>query len=213
MLPLRLCYLILDCLFTHKCKLARAPFKDFTDTMLSGFNVSLLAKPSSLHSPTDDEDKVIDDCLLSIQKNESDTILLPYTIPIIMKNMKNGPVVFSDKISIFSTYGVENDTANLGILDTFDAFGVDAVTLILNFFVILAVLIVLTYILERKSSCRRMRINSRRLNLRLVPWFIFCFFAKQFSSLPGNMTAVKVLLTCCLLTFSYFVTFFYSSMS
>ena len=212
MVPLRLCYLILDCLFDHKCKLARAPFKDLTDTILSGFNVSLVAKASSIHSPTDDEGKAIDDCLQSIQRNESDAILLPYTMPVIMKNIKTGPVIFSDKITILSTYGVEDDDANPGVLDTFDAFRVDALTLILNFFVILAILICFTYILERKSRRRRVRINGRRFNLRFVPWFIFRFFVKQYPSLPGNMTALKVLLTCCLLTFSYFVIFFYSSM-
>ena len=212
MVPLRLCYLILDCLFDQKCMLARAPFKDFTDTMLSGFNVSLIAKPGLLPKPADNEEEAIDECIQSIQRNESDVILMPYTMPVIMSNIKTGPVFFSDKITIASTYAVENDTATLGVLGTFDAFGVDAVALIFNFFVILTVLICFNYILERKSPRRQVRINGRRFNLRFVPWFIFCFFAKQTPSFPGNMTALKVLLTCCLLTFSYFVTFFYSSM-
>ena len=212
MLPLRLCYLTLNCLFDEPCKLSTSPSKDFTDTLVSGFNVSLVRKPFSLHSPTDDEDKAIDECLQSIERNESDTILLPYTMPVIGNNIKTGPVFFADKIAIVSTYGIENDTANLGILDTFDAFGVDAIALILNFIVILAALILLTYILERNSSRRRVRINSRRFNLQFVPWFIFRFFVKQFSCFPGNITALKVLLTCCLLTFSHFVTFFYVAM-
>ena len=133
-------------------------------------------------------------------------------MPVIRSNIKTGPVFFSDKIAIFSTYEFENNTSNTGILDTFDAFSVDALTLILNFFVILAALIFLTYILVRNSPPRRIRMNGRRFNLRFVPWFIFCFLMKQIPSFPGNRTALKVLLTCCLLTFSYFVTFFYFSM-
>ena len=212
MLPLRLCYLKVDCFFDQKCNFARAPFKDFTDTMLSGFNVSLLAKPGLLHSPANDESKAIDECLLSLQKNESDVVLLPYTIPLIMSNIKTGPVFFSDKIAIVSTYGVENDDSNPRVFDTFNAFSIDTLVLSVNFFVILAVLIGLTYIFERKSLSRGIRMNGRRFKLRFVPWFIFRFFVKQFPSFPGNMTAVKVILTCCLLLFSYFVTFFYTSM-
>ena len=210
MLPLRLCYLKLDCVFHEKCYLPYSPFKDFQDLVVSGFNVSLLAKDSTLKTLVN-ASYAIDDCLLSVQTNESDAILLPYTMPLMMNNIKTGPVFFSDKLEIISTYKFENDSSP-GIFATFDAFGLDAITLILNFFILLAALICFTYILERNSPRRRVRINGRRFNLRFVPWFIFCFFVKQFPSFPGNMTALKVLLTCCLLTFSYFVTFFYSSM-
>ena len=203
MLPLRLCYVRLPCLFDDPCY--RSPnlaSKDLTDTMLSGFNVSLIAKSDSLHSPTNDDDKAIDECLFSIQRNESDVVLLPYTIPVIMNNIITGPVFFSDKIAILSSYRVEKNYRHPRIFDTFDSFGVDALALILNFCVIMAVLICLTYILEGKSLSRRVRINGRRFNLRLVPWFIFRFFVKQYPSLPGNMTVLKLLLTCCLLTFT-----------
>ena len=211
MLPLRVCYLQHNWLFNEYCDLPISPWRDLTDTMLSGFNLSLVAKDPSLQYLTN-KGKEIDECLLSIERNDSDVVFLPYTMPVIMNNIKNGPVFFSDKIVIASAYKFENSDANPGIFDTFDAFGIDAVTLILNFFVILTALICLTYILERKSLSRRVRINGRRFNLRFVPWFVFCFFAKQFPSFPGSMTVLKVLLTCCLLTFSYFVTFFYSSM-
>ena len=212
MLPLRLCYLKLECLFHEDCSLPIQWWNGLTDTLLSGFNVSLVRKPGSLHSLTNDQVEEVDECLLSLERNESDTVLLPYTIPVIKSNIKTGPVFFSDKITIISTYKVENDNPNPGIFDTFDAFGVDALALIINFFFILTVLICLTYILERKSLSRRVRINGRRFKLRFVPWFIFRFFMKQFPSFPGNMTALKVLLNCCLLTFSYFITFFYTSM-
>ena len=211
MLPLRLCYLKFDCLFHEKCDLPFKNYGDFPETLISGFNVSLVAKPSSVYDPTSTEKKY-DDCILSLERNESDVILFPYTMPVIMKNIKTGPVFFSDKIAILSTYKFENDTLNPGIFATFDAFGIDALTLILNFFLVLTALICLTCILERKSLSRRVRMNGRRFNLRLVPWFIFRFFVKQYRSLPGNTTVLKVLLTCCLLTFSYYVTFFYSSM-
>ena len=211
MLPLRVCYFIQECIFDEKCDEAASPLKDLTDTLLSVFNVSLVAKPISSHYPTN-EGNATDVCLLSLARNESDVILLPYTMPLIMSNIRTGPVVFSDKIAIASTYKFENDNSNPQILDTFNAFGVDTVTLILHFFVILAVLICLTYIFERKSPCRRVRMNGRRFNFRFVPWFIFRFFVKQYPSFPGNMTASKIILTCCLLLFSFFVTFFYSSM-
>ena len=212
MVPLRLCYLIFDCFFHEHCPLPISPMKDLTDTLLSGFNLTLVRKPASLVSPANGEGKDIDDCLRSIQGNESNVALFPYTMPVMMSNVKTGPVFFSDKIQILSTYNVDNDGSSPGIFATFEAFGLDAVTLILNFFVILVVLICLTYILERMSRRRQIRIKGRRFKLRFVPWFIFRYFVKQFPSLPGNMTALKVLLTCCLLTFSYFVTFFYTAM-
>ena len=211
MLPLRLCYLILPCLFDEKCVRSNPPQKDLTDTILSGFNVSLVRKPSSLHSSTNDEDKEIDECLLSVERNESDAILFPNTMPVIMNNIKTGPVVFSDKIGIASTYKFES-VSSPEVFATFDAFGIDALTLILNFLVIMAVLICLTYILERKSPRCLVRINGRRFKLRFVSWFIFRFFVKQYPLFPGNITALKALLTCCLLLFSYYVTFFYTSM-
>ena len=179
--------------------------------MISGFNISLVAKDSSLQSPTNDEEKGIDECLVSLQKNESDVILFPYTMPIMESNIKTGPVLFSDKIAIASTYKFES-VPSPGILDTFNAFNVDAVTLILNFFVILAALILFTYILDRKNLRRRVRVSGCRFKLRFIPWFMFRFFVKQFPSFPGNITVLKVILTCCLLTFSGFVTFFYTSM-
>ena len=212
MLPLRLCYLKADCFFDKECN-GNSYFvkKDFTDTMLSGFNLSLVAKDSSLQSPTNDGDKGIDECLLSVERNESDVVLLPYTVPVIRNNIKIGPVIFSDKITILSTYKFQK-VLSPRVFATFDAFDLDALALILNFLVIFAALISLTYILERKSPCRRVRIDGRRFKLRFVPWFIFRYFVKQYPSFPGNLTALKVLLTCCLLTFSYFVTFFYTSM-
>ena len=206
MLRLRLCYLKLNCLFYEKCHLPTSPYRDFTNTLLSGFNVTLFAKPNA------DEDEAIDECLLSILRNESDAVLLPYTMPVIMSNIKTGPVLFSDKIAFLSTYGFEYNVLNPGIFDTFDAFNVDALTLILAFFVIMVALISLTYTLEHKDTPPQFTINGRRFNLRFIPWFIFCFFVKKFSSFPGNMTGLKGLLTCCLLMFSYFVTFFYSTM-
>ena len=210
MLPLRLCYLKQDGLFEDSH--AESPlYKDWTDTVVSGFNLSLVQKPSLL-SPTADEGQIIDECLQSIERNESDVSIMPFTMPIMMSNIKTGPVFFSNKIVIFSTYKVEKDDPNSHILDTFDAFGLDAVALIVNFCVILAALISFTYILERKGIRPRFTINGRRFNLRFIPWFMFSFFVNQTPFFPGNITALKGLLTCCLLTFSYFVTFFYSSM-
>ena len=205
MLLLRLCYLKLNCFFHEECHQPNSPYKDFTNTLLSGFNVSLVRKLGSLHSPT------IDECLLSIQRNESDAALLPYTMPVFFSNIKTGPVFFSDKIAFLSTYGYEYNDLNPGIFDTFDAFGVDALTLVLAFFAIMVALISLTYILEHKDTPPQFTISGRRFNLRFNPWFIFCFFVKKFSSFPGNMTGLKGLLTC-LLMFSHFVTFFYSAM-
>ena len=211
MLPLRVCYFLHKCLFDKNCNDPNSPLQDFADTMVSGFNVSLVGKPTSSHYATN-EDNATDGCLLSLAKNESDVVFQPYIMPVVMSNIRAGPVFFSDKIVIVSTYKFENNDANPKILDTFHTFSVDVVTLILNFLVILATLISFTYILERRSLSRRVRINGRRLNLRFVPWFIFRFFVKQYPLLPGNRTASKVLLTCFLLTFSFFVTFFYCAM-
>ena len=207
---LRVCYLRNECLFNEECRVpaVRQIFKTITDSVFSGFNVSLVPKDPNL----DSEDR-LDPCLVSLQNNESDVTFASYSMPVMLSNIKTGPVARSARIAMVSTYKLdEDDSARDGILGTFQAFSIDTCCLIAHFFMILFALFSLAYILERRRTRPDFTIDGCRFNFRFIPWFIFCYFAKQIPSFPGNMNLTKAILICSLLTYSYFVTFFYSSM-
>ena len=215
-------------------------FKFITDTVFLGFNVSLVPKNPKLHGDAYDDDfankipllfevnsattakptsvlldpkEDLDPCLVSLQNNESDVTLLSYSMPVMLSNIRTGPVARFDRIAMVSTYKLdENNSGRNGVLGTFQTFSIDVCCLIAHFFIILFALFSLAYILERRRTRPRFKIDGRRFNLRFIPWFIFCFFAKQIPSFPGNMNLTKAILICTLLTYSYFVDFFYSAM-
>ena len=236
---LRVCYLKTECVFNDECRFPalRQLFKSAEHTIFLGFNVSLVPKDPTVKGDTSDHDfannnqfvlgvnssnnakptiafkENRDPCLASLQNNESDATLYSYSMPVMLSNIKTGPVAGSDRIAMVSTYKLdEDDSAKEGILGTFQAFSIDACCLIAQFFIILFALFSLAYILERRKTRPRFKIDGRRYSLRFIPWFIFCYFANQIPSFPGNMNLTKAILICNLLTYSYFVTFFYSSM-
>ena len=236
MTNLRVCYLRNECIFNEECRTPEVKqiFKSFTDFVFSGFNVSLVPKDPKVKADYSDDgnnrafvlganssntakptvtEEDLDPCLLSLQNNESDVTFLPYSMPVMLRNIKTGPVSDSERIAMVSTYKLDkDDSAKEGILGTFQSFSIDASCLIAHIFIILFALFSLAYILERRRIRPRFTVDGRRFNLRFIPWFIFCFFAKQIPSFPGHMNVTKGILICILLTYSYFVTFFYSSM-
>ena len=217
---LRVCYLRTECMFNQECRFPalRQLFKSVTDTVFLGFNVSLVPKEAKVTRDTSGDDfanntsEDLDPCVLSLQNNESDVTSYSYSMPVVLSNIKTGPVAGSERIAMVSTYKLENGNGKEGILGTFQTFSIDACCLMAHIFIILFALFSLAYILERRRTRPDFKIDGRRFNLRFIPWFIFCFFAKQIPSFPGNMNLSKAILICTLLTYSYFVTFFYSSM-
>ena len=207
---LRVCYIKSECIFNDECRIpgVRQLFKSFTDPVFSGFNVSVVPKDPKLDSEDD-----LDPCLVSLQNNESDVTFWSYSMPVMLSNIRTGPVSGSDRIAMASTYKLDEDnSAKEGILGTFQAFSIDACCLIAEFFIILFALFSLAYIFERRRTRPDFKIDGRRFNLRFIPWFFFCYFANHIPSFPGNINLTKAILICTLLTYSYFVTFFYSSM-
>ena len=235
---LRVCYLRNECIFNEVCRVpaVRQIFKVMTDAIFFGFNVSLVPKDptvkrdgsnhdfannpfvlgvnsSNTAKSTVSSEEQLDPCLISLQTNESDVTYLSYSMPVMLSNIKAGPVSRSERIAMISTYKLDADnTAREGILGTFQAFSIDTCCLIAQFFIIFFALFSLAYILERRRTRPRFKISGHRFSLRVIPWFIFCFFAKQIPSFPGDLNLTKAILICNLLTYSYFVTFFYSSM-
>ena len=174
----------------------------FQDSMSLSFQKipNLILKTTSIH-------------VFSLQNNESDVTFWSYYMPVMLSNIKTGPVARSDRIAMISTYQLDVDnSAREGILGTFQAFSIDACCLIAQFFIILFALFSLAYIFERRRIRPDFKIDGRRYSLRFIPWFIFCYFAKQIPSFPGHLNLTKAILICNLLTYSYFVTFFYASM-
>ena len=234
---LRVCYLRNECIFNEQCRVPgfKQIFKVMTDAIFSGFNVSLVQKDPTVKRDVSDHhsannpvleinssnttrftvssEEHLDPCLISLQNNESDVTYLSYSMPVMLSNIKTGPLARSDRIAMISTYKLdENDSAREGILGTFQTFSIDACCLIAQFFIILLALFSLAYIFERRRIRPGFTIGGRRFNLRFIPWFFFCFLAKQIPSFPGHLNLTKAILICTLLAYSYFVTFFYSSM-
>ena len=140
-------------------------FKSYTDPVFLGFNVSLFPNDPNLES----EDRP-DPCLVSLQNNESDVSFVPHPMPVMLSNIKTGPVDGSDRIAMVSTYKLdEDDNARDVILGTFQAFSIDVSCLIAHFFIILFALFSLAYILERRRTRPRFKIDGRRFNLRFIP--------------------------------------------
>ena len=235
---LRVCYLRNECIFNEECRIPELKqlFKSVTDTVFSGFNVSLVPKNAEVKSDVSYNDfenntpfvlglnssdiakptvtsQDFDPCLVSLQNNESDVTFYSYSMPVLLSNVRTGPISGSKKIGMVSTYMLDEDAgAKEGILGTFQTFSIDACCLIAHFFIILFALFSLAYILERRRARPDFTIDGCRSNFRFIPWFIFCYFAKQIPLFPGDMKLTKAILICNLLTYSYFVTFFYSSM-
>ena len=236
---LRVCYLRNECIFNEECRVpgVRQIFKFATDAIFLGFNVSLVPKypkvkgdvsnddfankisfvlglnSSNTTQPTVTSEEDLDPCVLSLQNNESDVTYLSYSMPVMFSNIRTGPVARSDKIAMVSTYKLDQDnSAKEGILGTFQAFSIDACCLMAHIFIILFALFSLAYIFERRRIRPDFTIDGRRFSLRFIPWYIFCYFANQIPLFPGNINLTKGILICNLLTYSYFVTFFYSAM-
>ena len=210
--------------------------KTFTDTVFWGFNISHVPKYLNIKGDVSDDDianntpfvlgvnssntakptvtsEDLDPCLVSLQNNESDVTFFSYSMPVMLSNIQTGPVASSDRIGMLSTYKLDEDgSAKEGILGTFQAFSIDACCFMAHIFIILFALFSLAYVFERRRIRPDFTVDGRRYSLRFIPWFIFCFFAKQIPSFPGDMNFTKAILICNLLIYSYFVTFFYSAM-
>ena len=199
----------MNCIFDEECPavshVARNILRDTENTFYSAFNVTAIAKSPNIGSE-------IDPCLLSLQQNESDTIFSPYSMPVILENVTTGPVNYESMIGMVSAYKFESDDNRPGIFGTFHAFATDSICLILFCTIVMYVLIALMYVLERKRENPGYTINGRKVDDRFIPEFILNYFLKQTPCFPGDMTVMKFILFCCLMTFTYFVTFFYCSM-
>ena len=175
--------------------------------MLSKFNVSLVSKPPATSSL--DGLVKIDECLLSLQRNESDVIMFPYAMVGSIPKVETGPVAYEATIGMLSAYNFESNDNKPGIFGTFQAFSSNVLLLIISFIFLFHALMTIVYSLE--NTGRQYRVHGNRSTWRFV-FSIFSFFVKQFSSWPGKETLVKKLIICCLLAFSFFSTFFYASM-
>ena len=171
------------------------------------FNTTFIPKTDKIRSVWDDPQDKLDPCLKSLQQNESDAVFLPYSMPVILENITTGTVTYESKLGLISAYKCESHDFKPAILGTFGSFSLDVCVFILHFFLLLYGLLASVRMLEQKRSGSKTGHEHS-----WIPELIFSFFVKQFHSSPGNASFSKAVITCCLLGFSFYVTYFYSSM-
>ena len=208
MIPLRLCYFKTHCILEQECNVPggdelRRENTELTYSILSGFNLSLIAKKAQANSGFDEEQ--IDECLHSLQRNESDIIHTYYSKPLLLENITTGPVAWETKIGFVSAYEFEDQNNRPGILGTFRFFSLEICYLIFLCLLIMFILVFIASILKRRRVARKKRVDR-------AAGLIFSYFMKQFHSWPGTMSFSKRILNCCLLMLSFSVTFSYISM-
>lgn len=129
MIPLRACYTRIQCMmdWKNKCEVPMMENiqEDFTDPIvkiaLLGFNVTYVAVEED--SSKEATSNHVDECLLSLQRNESDVAFMLYSMPTIFDNIKTGPVLDEVKIGMISAYDIYSGGAkNASALDSFNAF-------------------------------------------------------------------------------------------
>ena len=214
MLPLRICYLKNECMLDEECRYqGGAKIKKGMNEVLKSifyvFNATFIPKTDKIRSVWDDPQDKLDPCLKSLQRNESDIVFLPYSMPVILENTTIGAVTYESKLGLISAYTFESHDFKPAILGTFGSFSLDVCVFILHFLLFLYGLLASVRILEQKRSGSKTKVLH---SLSWIPELIFSFFVKQFHSSPGNASFSKAIITCCLLGFSFYVTYFYSSM-
>ena len=208
MLPLRLCYLKTPCILNEECNIPgggelREENRELAYRVLSGFNLSIIAKNTQADSGFDEEKS--DECLHSLQRNESDVIFTSYSMPVLLKNITTGPVAWETKVGFVSTYEFEDHNNRPGILRTFHSFSLEVCCLIFLCLLTMFILVIIASVLKKRRVARKKRVDR-------AAGLIFSYFVKQFHSWPGRMSCSKRILNCCLLMFSFSVTFSYISM-
>ena len=208
MLPLRLCYLKTHCILNEECNVPggdelRRENTDLTYSILSGFNLSITANKIQANSGFDEEQ--IDECLRSVQRNESDIIHTYYSMPVLRENITTGPVAWETKVGFVSTYEFEDHNNRPGILRTFHSFSLEVCCLIFLCLLTMFILVIIASVLKKRRVARKKRVDR-------AAGLIFSYFVKQFYSWPGRISFSKRILNCCLLILSFSVTFSYISM-
>ena len=212
MLPLRTCYLGSECLFQEPCQIPggdefKRATNDLAYTFSSGFNLSTISKKPDVDAGLNGEKS--DECLRSVQRNESDVIFTSYSMPVLLENITTGPVAWETKVGLLSTYKFEDDEDIPEIWETFRFFSLEICSFIFSYIFTIFAFITFALIWKRK------RFRSRVANIKTVNCvarLIFSYFVKQFHSWPGTISFTKRILNCCLLMLSFFVTFSYVSM-
>ena len=142
MIPVRVCYFnscILDLKRECDNPLSGSFSELYTplfDYYFRGHNVTYVAKaiherigPDALLS-----ENSYDDCILSLQNNESDLTMIGYSMPIIGSNLKTGPAVDEVLIRIIWTYNMNSGKdEHTGVLDLFREFSSEVALLSLLF--------------------------------------------------------------------------------
>lgn len=214
--PVRICYLYSHCTmdFLEECEIPEFGFvkqlvQDAMLTPYRGFNITFLSKKEKRSS--DQETDFIDECVSSLQTNESDTIYTAYSIPIVRDHVYTTQIKDEVRIKMLSTYNTSKVDRNYDVLESLDTFSFSTilVLLVLVFFMVVVLFLSL--------SSQQLRKTSRRiLHRRIQSMFLLVFGVtlRNFAYVTPRMKSIRSsrIVVTLLVILMFFVGFFYITM-
>lgn len=211
MKAVRICYIYSQCvtdfLETNPCPgfgLIKKLYHDSSLTPFRGFNITFQSKTQSKNS--DEKSDFIDDCVASLQANESDTIVSGYSMPIVRDHVIPNPVINDVRVQMITAYKTSNDTDGYDVLESLNTFSWRTIWVLLS--LITVIIIFLRLSLWIHCSWRT---TKRRQDIFLLVYSIalrkFCYVTPKME----NIRSSRILVTL-LVMLMFFVGFFYSSM-
>ena len=213
MIPIKICYHFSNCIldFTQRCKdfpytSIRSGFVNpIVEMLLRGHNSTFVGKTPQVKSVSDDVLSKLDDvCLESLQKNESDVILMLYSMPTDKEDIKTGPVVDEVKVAMMSFYDFESGSAAKSYsLDSFLCFSKESIII----FIMLLLIFYCLMALPGNLFCKVDPIRKKHKNL---VFFFYSYFAKNFQNWTGHSSHFISMLIVMLTLLSFWMNFYYS---
>ena len=212
--PLRICYLYTHCMldFVEGCdipefKFAKNIYRDATLTPYRGFNITFLSKTENRTSQ--EETDFIDDCVTSLQANESDTIFTHYSMPIVRDHILTTQVIDDVKIKMLATYNAIIIADNYDVMESFNTFSLTTVLVLSALVFFTTFVLFMSLSIHGKTS--RWKRHCRILDMFLL---VFGITLRNYSYVTARMKSIcsSRMLVTSVVFLMFFIGFFYLSM-
>ena len=179
------------------------------ETVMQGHNVSYVVKEFSGNSEEESTSKSVDECLLSLKNNESDIVVMAYSMPVFIENIKTGPVFDEVKIGILSVYDIDSGgSRHHTAIDSFKSFSTESVLLLFLFLLMFYMLIRMSSWLKSQGRKKRKKKKKRKNNTLFM---IYSHFVHNPQVWTGYSTTSINMLVTLLVFFSFWITFYFSA--